>query len=593
MKHDELTRQTVDDVLARYRPGRTYDGSLFLVNRSGRVPFGGRPDRVRGVIAAAAMQNGDDVLPPAVSRSVYDVLVGRAEAAEAEATPLDDAEPVDSYDDIPEEDGAELLDDVVAFITRYLMFAMDEHAQAIALWAAHTHVHDVFTSTPRLLVRAPTIECGKTRVLEAIQPLVPGPRLAVSVSGAYLFRTIGREAVTILLDEYDTVWRDRSDQGQDLRAIVDAGYRKGATVGRVVTLGNDHVPADFPIFCPFALAGTGWVPDSVQSRSITINMRRRLPNEVVESFDHDEAWQSAEPLARRLRAWALRTRDRLNPRPLLPEGLEDRPAEVWRPLFGVAEAVGGPWPTRAEAACGRLMGDRGEADLNTLLLVHIRAVFDGIDVTSDGGAEAEAETPEPVDTIQSADLVTRLCGREDWPWDELGGGGLTAPGLAKRLRDFGIGPKKFRAGKQTRRGYGRGQFREAWERFIPAPETALTNAPDLAATTGTSGTSLVRPVPPRESVPVATGTRETPATPPTWDVPVVALMAGKSGGFVTNVFVGDADAAGRYKMAAARRAAGQPLDDSDRAALAAADETPRDGDPPTDVRRETGDTPTR
>ena len=176
MKHADLVRQTVDEVLAIFRPGRTHDGTLFLANGTGRVPFGGRPDRVRGVIADLAMTEHDDALPPAVMASVFQVLTGRAEQADAEPTSVVDAEPVDTYDDIADEDGAGVLDDVVAFITRYCAFAWVEQAQAIALWVLHTHVFDVFTSSPRLLVRAPTIVCGKTRVLEAIEPLVPGAR---------------------------------------------------------------------------------------------------------------------------------------------------------------------------------------------------------------------------------------------------------------------------------------------------------------------------------------------------------------------------------------------------------------------------------
>jgi hypothetical protein len=110
-----------------------------------------------------------------------------------------------------------------------------------------------------------------------------------------------------------------------------------------------------------------------------------------------------------------------------------------------------------------------------LLLVHIRAVFDGTDEAD------EDEVPEPVDEILSADLVRRLCAREDWPWAELGRDGLTAPELARRLRDFGMRPRQLKRGGRNRRGYQRAQFCEAWARFVP-----VDIPPDLPATSATA-----------------------------------------------------------------------------------------------------------
>ncbi len=398
------------------------------------------------------------------------------------------AEREDDFADLDDESGAELLDDVVDYVTRYCVFSCGEQADALALWVLHSYVADVFSTTPRLAITAATIECGKTRVLEAVEPLALGPRLAISVSGPYLFRSIGARPITLLLDEFENIWRDNSDHGQDLRAIVDAGHRKGATVGRIETSGNDHVPTDFEVFCPVALAGVGRLPDSVRSRSVVIRMRRRAPDETVEPYERDEAWAEADPLRRRLGAWALRNRERLvGLRPVMPEGIVDRPADVWRPLLAIAQVVGGHWPVSVAAACVRLTRDQDAAgeDLATRLLDDVRVVFDGDDTTDEKGDPTVAR----VEQILSVDLVNRLSAREDWPWGSLRTGPLTPSGLAKRLADFDIRPKNLRIGDRVRKGYERTQIR----RRLGAVSAYLRlGTPQSAATPATAATPQLR-----------------------------------------------------------------------------------------------------
>ena len=376
-------------------------------------------------------------------------------------------EPEDDFSDLEDESGVELLDDVHEYLVRYCSFGSAERPDAIASWVLHTYVAEVFSTTPRLAVTAATIECGKTRVLETIEALVQGPRLSVSVTGPYLFRTIGARPVTLLLDEYENIWRDDSDHGQDLRAIIDAGHRRGATVGRVVGQGSELVPHDFEVFCPVALAGVGRLPDSVRSRSVVIRMRRRGPDETVEPYEREEAWSVAGPLRRRLGAWAMRNRERLvGFRPALPDGVVDRPADVWRPLLAIAHVVGGHWPETIAAACVRLTREQEAAgeDLATRLLDDIKAVFDGTDLTDEKGTA----TGTAVDRMFSTDLVERLCAREDWPWGALRTGMLTPHGLAKRLSDFDVRPKNLRIGDRLTKGYDRSWFVDAWTRFAHA-----------------------------------------------------------------------------------------------------------------------------
>jgi hypothetical protein len=87
---------------------------------------------------------------------------------------------------------AQLLDDVHAFLGRFIIYPSKEAHDAQVLWIAHTHVMDAWESTPRLALLSPEPASGKTRALEVSELLVPNPVEAINVSPAYLFRKVGQ-----------------------------------------------------------------------------------------------------------------------------------------------------------------------------------------------------------------------------------------------------------------------------------------------------------------------------------------------------------------------------------------------------------------
>lgn len=195
-------------------------------------------------------------------------------------------------------DGAGLLDRVYEFTGRFVVYP-DRHSQvAHALWCAHCHLVRCFETTPRLAFLSPEPSSGKTRGLEITELLVPNPVLAVNVSPAYLIRRIAaEEGVTVLFDEIDTVFGPRAkENNEDIRALLNAGYRRGAVVGRCVMQGSVAIPEELPAFAPVALAGLGTLPDTVLSRSIIIRMQRRAPDERVTPYRRRDHAKEGERL---------------------------------------------------------------------------------------------------------------------------------------------------------------------------------------------------------------------------------------------------------------------------------------------------------
>jgi hypothetical protein len=206
-------------------------------------------------------------------------------------------------------DGAGLLDQIYDFLGRFVVYPDQQARVAHTLWIAHTHLMAAWDTTPRLAFLSPEPASGKTRALEVTELLVPQPVPAINVSAAFLIRTVAAGVgSTILFDEADATFGPKAkDSNEDVRALINAGYRRGATVGRCMVYGATVMPELLPAFAPVALAGLGDLPDTILSRSIIIRMRRRAPNESVGPYRRREVAPEGEALCGRLVAWAAAT----------------------------------------------------------------------------------------------------------------------------------------------------------------------------------------------------------------------------------------------------------------------------------------------
>ena len=100
----------------------------------------------------------------------------------------------------------------------------------MALWVLHTYVFDCFDTTPYLDVSSAAKRSGKTRLLELLRLLVARSWAVVEASEAVLFRKVDAEKPTLLVDEVDATFGKDSKVTEGLRAMLNAGYRRGAAV---------------------------------------------------------------------------------------------------------------------------------------------------------------------------------------------------------------------------------------------------------------------------------------------------------------------------------------------------------------------------
>lgn len=356
------------------------------------------------------------------------------------------------------DDGIAALDEARRFITRFCVLPSEHAYDAMALWAAHAHVIDAFDSTPRISFLSPEPGSGKTRALEILALLVPFPMHAVNATPAALYRAVGQteRRPTILFDEIDTVFGPKAKEHEDLRGLLNAGHRRSGVAYRCVGEGTKQSVAEFPAFAAVALAGLGNLPDTILTRSVIIRMRRRAPHEAVEPFRARIHEPEGYKIRGMLADWtATKTEQLTDAWPEMPDGITDRPADVWEALLAIADAAGGPWPERARAACVALVkqaGDR-EVSLGIRLLGDLRRVFDG----------ARA--------LHTETILARLHHLEDAPWAEIKGAPLDPRGLSGLLSAYDITPVKVTVAGKSLQGYRAEHLADAWTRYLPESTT--------------------------------------------------------------------------------------------------------------------------
>src|SRR6266487_246538 len=263
--------------------------------------------------------------------------------------------------DAPEGEGAELLAEVHAALTKFVVLPRSEAAVAATLWVAASHAPPAWEHDTRLAIKSPLKRCGKSRLLDLLEALCFNVLVTVNISPAALVRSIAEaDPPTLLVDETDSVFgsKRQAENNEDLRGLLNAGHQRGRPYVRWDVTARQ--PERCPTFAMAALAGIGNLPDTIEDRAVIITMRRRAPDERVTPFRGSRDRPGLLDLRDRLHAWVRANLPPLEAAtPSMP--VEDRAADTWEPLVAIADLAGGDWPELARLACKAMTTD-AEAD---------------------------------------------------------------------------------------------------------------------------------------------------------------------------------------------------------------------------------------
>ncbi|TFD53215.1 DUF3631 domain-containing protein [Cryobacterium sp. Hh11] len=347
------------------------------------------------------------------------------------------------------------LTEVREWLARFISVPDALDLDLLALWAAHTHVALETYSTPRLVLDSTMPGSGKTTVLEHLQRLCHDPIQAASISSpALLARMLSKGIRTILIDEVDRSLDPKKPGVEDLIAILNSGYKRGATRPVLVPAkGGEWDVAEMSTYAPVAMAGNSpHLPDDTRSRSIRVLLMPDLYG-VVESSDWEEIEADARDHAEALANAMDAAREFIRTvRPDLPTGCVGRMKEKWNPLKRVAAAAGGTWPEVADRLIDRdiqeveMEREEGLMKLppQMVMLMDLYAVW-----------------PESEPFVNTNELVSRLIQTNPDYWDagSAYGRALTVQRLGRTLVLI-----KIRSSKNSRdqRGYARADFLKSW-----------------------------------------------------------------------------------------------------------------------------------
>ncbi len=339
---------------------------------------------------------------------------------------------------------AEVLNEIAAFLRRYVVFPSKAAPDVIAAWLAHTFVFDAWDATPYLSHMSPEPESGKTNLLAIEETLCRDPFRTGSVTPAGMYQRIEAFRPTFLVDEFDTAVTAKGKAKGQLQNVFNQGYKEGGSV----VLGGGRT---YNVFCPKVIAGLGELPTTIATRSIPVPLSKKLPSEKVETFYTRDVRRQAAPLKERLSGiQAHADYFREAPHPDMPEWLSDREREVWEPLIAIADFAGGTWPATIRIASkAHRRAAEGESD-NVLLLRDIAEIINGT-----------ARRTENLFSMKSLVSAQRALDARYYQ------GALDTRRLGRMLGAFGIKANghTYRDGSNGK-GYEREQFRDAFTRYV-------------------------------------------------------------------------------------------------------------------------------
>ncbi len=356
-------------------------------------------------------------------------------------------------------DGAELADEIKALFDRYLYLPNGASA-AVTLWVMHTYGLGCFEITPRLGIASPMPGCGKSTLMDLIGMLSYRPLQLSSITAAAMFRIIAEHKPTLLIDEADTFLKGN----EELRGIINAGYEQGGKVSRVETINKRQVVSLFPCYAACAIAGIGTTHKTIQERSVNIIMERKTHADKIERMRKCEIRDKTVDIQRKCIRWVSDNADEISrARPNMPLYMSDRTADIWEPLFAIAETLSPEWLEQINHAAKVLkkaQPNEDDSSMRLQLLADIKNLFDGY---------------SPDMFYSSGRMAELLNQMEEAPWSEFGyGRGLNPHSLAKQLRFFNIVPHQLRNGDTRNRGYDYSDFMDAFSRYLPKDAPAQT-----------------------------------------------------------------------------------------------------------------------
>ncbi|MBI1747182.1 MAG: hypothetical protein HYR55_11415 [Acidobacteria bacterium] len=216
----------------------------------------------------------------------------------------------------------------------------DSYYTLVALWVLGTYLYRLFRTYPYLWVHGLHPRCGKTLLLETVQPLVFSGVFCVDLHGGTL-RGLADSGVTLLIDDWQELRSARLS-----RAVLTSGFRDGLVVPSWEPAVDGFALRRYTTYSPKVIVGCHAARETLWDIALPIGMVRKEPTETISReglrvhardrtslitdglyiFGLNYAGVIAERYPQARYGWSLK-------------GARDRERDLWQPLFVLAQLV--------------------------------------------------------------------------------------------------------------------------------------------------------------------------------------------------------------------------------------------------------------
>ncbi len=207
-----------------------------------------------------------------------------------------------------------------------------------------TYCFRVFRFYPYIHIQAEK-DSGKSLLMEICAPLCFNGQHLVDVTGSTLFRETDVNSSTLLIDEVEYLDKANRASQKELMTILNNGFSKTGVVPRPNK--RDYSQHKFLTYSPKMFAGINKLNDVLRSRTITVSMLRKLPDEEVKEYTDDQetrklqkgivddlytfSLQNAGQISNNYSQGMYKNKYLLN--------IANRRKDIWSPLFAIAEFI--------------------------------------------------------------------------------------------------------------------------------------------------------------------------------------------------------------------------------------------------------------
>src|SRR6185312_2553541 len=266
----------------------------------------------------------------------------------------------------------ELLTEIEGVIKKHVVLK-EEAAAALAVWVLHTYTFELRDAVAYVAIESPEKRCGKTTLISVLAAMGHKPLIASNITVGALFRAIDVCRPTLFIDEADTFLAGNGA----MRGIINSGNTwRTAYVVRLSRgkqkENNETGLKRYSCWCPKVIALIGAVPDTISDRSIVVKMSRKMTDETCAPLAELNTAEIRSKCVRFAQdaAESIRKCERIH-----GEGLNDRAADTFDPLYVIARLAGEEWEKKLHAAALSLTTAAQSESSSVGLLLDILAIF--------------------------------------------------------------------------------------------------------------------------------------------------------------------------------------------------------------------------